>query len=85
MNLGAAALTLLTEITHREPKLSSRRVDELYALLKEHGDEAMREAFVQAVAQGMLSVAAVRRALSAKEPASLTLPFGRAELRGGES
>jgi hypothetical protein len=102
LNLGVAALALLTEITHREPQLSSRRVEELYELLEANGDEVMREAFAHAVDEGTMSVAAVRRALSARqregerprvgearprgdERGSLALPFGRADLGGGES
>ena len=54
---------VLTELTHREPRLASRRVEELYALLEYHGDDTMRAALSQAVAQGHLSVAGVRRAL----------------------
>ncbi len=34
LNLGPDALALLTELTHREPKLASRRVEELYDLLE---------------------------------------------------
>ena len=64
LNLGADALTLLTEVTHREPKLASRRVEELYALLEARGDDVMREAIGRAVRVGTLSVAGVRRALS---------------------
>ena len=61
LNLGADALALLTEITHREPRLASRRVEELYVLLERHGDEAMRDAITHAVERGQLSVAGVRR------------------------
>ncbi len=63
LNLGPDALALLTEITHHEPKLSSRRVEDLYALLEAHGDDAMREAIGRAVRSAALSVAGVRRAL----------------------
>lgn len=64
LNLGPAALALLTEITHREPKLAGRRVQQLYFLLESHGDDAMREAIVRAVERGQLSVASVRRRLN---------------------
>ncbi len=64
LNLGRDALAVLTEFTHREPKLATRRVEELYTLLEEHGDDALRDALGRAVEQGQLSVAAVRRALS---------------------
>jgi hypothetical protein len=63
LNLGADALALLTEITHREPKLASGRVEELYSLLEQHGDDTMREAIGEAVKHGLLSVAGVRRRL----------------------
>ena len=66
LNLGADALCLLTEITHRDPKLAGRRVEELYALLEEHGDDAMREAITRAVRAGDLTVARVRRSLPKK-------------------
>jgi hypothetical protein len=64
LNLGADALALLTEITHREPRLASRRVEELYVLLEEYGDDTMREAIGRAVRAGALSVTGVTRALS---------------------
>lgn len=63
LNLGPDALALLTELVHREPRLSSRRVEELFTLLEQHGDDAMREAIKVAVGDDTLSVAAVRRVL----------------------
>jgi len=63
LNLGRDALALLTEITHREPKLSGKRVEELYALLEHHGDDIMRSAIERAVGRGNLTVSAVRRAI----------------------
>jgi transposase len=63
LNLGPDALALLTEITHREPKLASRRVEALYELLEEYGDDSMRDAVGRAVRSGSLSVAGVRLAL----------------------
>jgi hypothetical protein len=64
LNLGPDALALLTEITHREPKLAHRRVEELYALLEVYADDTMREAIGRAVRAGKLSVPGVKRALS---------------------
>lgn len=64
LNLGSDALALLTEITHREPRLASRRVEELFALLEVHGDAAVRAALTRAVRRHELSVAGVHRALS---------------------
>jgi transposase len=66
LNLGKDALAVLTEITHREPQLSARRVEELYALLDLHGDDALRSAFARAVQRGTLSAAAVRRHLGVR-------------------
>jgi hypothetical protein len=63
LNLGPDALALLTEITHREPRLAGRRVESLYELLEEHGDDSMREALGRAVRSGTLSVAGVKLAL----------------------
>ena len=93
LNLGADALALLTEITHREPKLAKRRVEELYALLETHGDDTMREALASAVCEGALSVAGVRRALPSvrttqahgRRRDQLPLPLGDATTRRGES
>lgn len=62
--LGPDALALLTELTHREPRLAKQRVEDLYTLLEQHGDDAMRAAFAHAVAQNQLSITAIRRALS---------------------
>jgi transposase InsO family protein len=61
--LGPDALTLLTDILHRAPRLSKQRVEELYDLLERYGDEAMRAAIGRAVAQRRLTVDAVRRTL----------------------
>lgn len=95
LNLGPDALALLTEITHREPQLSGRRVEDLYTLLEAHGDDAMRAAIARAVKSGKLTVAAVARALSTlsaqgaqprgQDPRQLALPVGRAESKDGAS
>ena len=63
LNLGPDALALLTEIIHREPRLASARVEELYALLESHGDEVLRAAITAAVERGELSLAGVHRAI----------------------
>jgi transposase len=88
LNLGPDALTLLTEITHREPKLSSRRVEELYAMLDERGDDAMREAIGRAVRSSALTVTAVRRALrtlGARRSEGASRRSGAAQPRGREA
>lgn len=93
LNLGPDALALLTEITHREPRLSGRRVEELYALLEKHGDDALRAAITRAVQSSKLTVSAVERALAKsgarraqprdQDARQLALPAGRAESKGG--
>jgi uncharacterized protein (DUF2342 family) len=55
----------LTHITHREPRRAAERVEQLFALLEQHGDEVMRAAIDDAIANETLSVAAVRRGLPA--------------------
>lgn len=89
LNLGPDALALLTEITHREPRLASRRVEDLYALLDKHGDDALREAIGRAVRSATLTVAAVRRALrtlSARRREGAPRPrAGAAQPRGPET
>jgi transposase len=64
--LGSAALALLTEITHHDPRKASRRVEELYALLEERGDDALRHAIELAVERDELTVLAVRHALDGR-------------------
>ena len=61
LQLGPGALELLTHITHREPRQSSARVEQLFSLLEQYGDEILREAIDVAVANRALSVAGVRR------------------------
>ena len=88
LNLGSDALMLLTEITHREPKLASRRVEELYDLLDRCGDHTMREAIGRAVRAGELDVAGVRRALSklgARRSGASSRRSGVAQPRGSSA
>jgi hypothetical protein len=63
LHLGADALALLTALVHRRPRQNSQDVDALHALLDEHGEERMREALADVVAQDKLRVSAVRDAL----------------------
>lgn len=84
LDLGPGALALLTEITHREPLLASRRVEELHVLLEQHGDDAMRVAIARAVEHGQLSVAGVRRHLpsGARRGEGVRPRLGAAQPRG---
>ncbi|MGE5716621.1 MAG: IS21 family transposase [Acidobacteriota bacterium] len=50
LEVGGAALDYLTELVHRRPGAWIAEVERLYALLQEHGPDAMRAAFEQAVA-----------------------------------
>lgn len=72
LDLGPCAVALLTEITHREPLLATRRVEELYDLLEAYCDDDLRDAISTCVERGRLSVAAVRRALPAPRRAGAT-------------
>ena len=88
LNLGRDALALLTEITHREPKLAGRYVENLYALLEKHGDDAMRDAIARAVNAGRLTVAGVCRELArtcGPERRQLELVLPRVRREGGAS
>ncbi|MEZ4302182.1 MAG: hypothetical protein R3B70_45060 [Polyangiaceae bacterium] len=69
LQLGPGALTLLTAITHRDPRRAGRDIEELYTLLERHGDDGMRTAIELAVERGRLTVSGVRGALpvSARE------------------
>jgi transposase len=67
LKLGKSALALLTEITHREPRMSRRHVEDLYELLEDHGDDQMRAAIERAVAADRTTVAAVRALLTSSE------------------
>jgi len=49
--LGSSALEYLTELTHRRPRIWLRDVDRLHALLATFGDDAMRAAFTQGLAE----------------------------------
>jgi len=41
----------LTEIRHRRPDHWSEQIERLYALLEEHGEAAMKDAFIEAAAR----------------------------------
>jgi len=83
LNLGTAALELLTEITHRDPKLSKQRVEELYDLLEKHGDDVMRAAIAHTVRAGKLTVAGVAASIkSARRRDERARLVGDAHTRG---
>ena len=51
MDLGAAALAYLTELTHRRPRTWIPEVERLHELLQAHGDAALRTAFERGLAE----------------------------------
>ncbi len=51
--LGEPALLYLTELTHRRPGVWIRDVERLHALLQEHGDTALRDAFSRGLEDGV--------------------------------
>lgn len=65
LNLGPNALTLLTELVHRAPRLATQHIEELYTLLDRHGDDTLRDAIGLAVERDELTVGGVRRGLAA--------------------
>jgi transposase len=51
IDLGAAALAYLTELTHRRPRTWIPDVERLHGLLHTHGDAALRAAFERGLAE----------------------------------
>jgi len=51
LGLGDEAVSYITEVVHRRPKVWYRDVDELHDLLEVHGDIALRLAFVRGLAE----------------------------------
>jgi len=51
LDLGAAALAYLTELTHRRPQTWIHDIERLHALLQTHGDAALRAAFERGLAE----------------------------------
>jgi hypothetical protein len=49
LEVGGSALDYLTEITHRRPGAWIGEVEQLHALLQQHGADAIREALGRAV------------------------------------
>jgi hypothetical protein len=51
LDLGAAALAYLTELTHRRPHTWVHDIERLHDLLQTHGDGALRTAFERGLAE----------------------------------
>jgi Mu transposase, C-terminal domain len=76
LDLGAAALAYLTELTHRRPHTWIREVERLHALLQTHGDAALRTAFERGVAEQAIGAEYIAHYLGTTMP---PLPFDDTE------
>jgi transposase len=72
IDLGAAALAYLTELTHRRPRTWIPEVERLHALLQTHGDAALRTAFERGLAEQAIGAEYIAHYLGAAMP---SLPF----------
>ena len=72
IDLGAAALAYLTELTHRRPRTWIPEVERLHALLQTHGDRALRTAFEQGLAEKAIGAEYIAHYLGTAIP---PLPF----------
>jgi hypothetical protein len=72
IDLGAAALAYLTELTHRRPRTWIHEVERLHELLQTHGDIALRTAFERGLTEQAIGVEYIAHYLGMSMPA---LPF----------
>ena len=72
IDLGAAALAYLTELTHRRPRTWIPEVERLHALLQTHGDGALRTAFERGLAEQAIGAEYIAHYLGTPMP---PLPF----------
>ena len=70
LEVGGDALDYLTEITHRRPGAWTGEVEELHALLQQHGADALRSALGRAVAGQTFGAEYVRHYLRYPEPSA---------------
>jgi transposase len=68
LDLGAAALAYLTELTHRRPQTWIHEVERLHALLQTHGDTALRSAFERGLAEQAIGAEYIAHYLGATMP-----------------
>jgi transposase len=76
MDVGAAALAYLTELTHRRPRTWIPEVERLHALLQTHGDAALRAAFERGLAEQAIGAEYIAHYLGTPMP---PLPFDDAD------
>jgi transposase len=72
IDLGAAALTYLTELTHRRPRTWIPEVERLHSLLQTHGDAALRTAFERGLVEQAIGAEYIAHYLDTALP---PLPF----------
>jgi hypothetical protein len=72
IDLGAAALAYLTELTHRRPRAWIHEVERLHDLLQTHGDTALRTAFERGLAEQAIGAEYIAHYLGTTMP---PLPF----------
>lgn len=72
LDLGAAALAYLTELTHRRPQIWIHDVERLHELLQTHGDAAVRRAFERGLAEQAIGAEYIAHYLGDASPG---LPF----------
>jgi transposase len=72
LDLGAAALAYLTELTHRRPRSWIHEVERLHELLQAHGDAALRTAFERGLAEQAIGAEYIAHYLGTPMP---SLPF----------
>ena len=72
LDLGAAALAYVTELTHRRPRLWIHDVERLHELLQTYGDAALRTAFERGLAEQAIGAEYIAHLLGTAVPA---LPF----------
>jgi len=76
LDLGAAALAYLTELTHRRPQIWIHDVERLHDLLQTHGDAALRRAFERGLTEQAIGAEYIAHHLGDVRPG---LPFDPAE------
>jgi len=72
IDVGAAALAYLTELTHRRPRTWIPEVERLHTLLQTHGDAAIRTAFERGLAEQAIGAEYIAHYLGTTMP---PLPF----------
>jgi transposase len=70
LELGAAALEYLTELTHRRPRVWVRDVEQLHTLLEKHGDKILLAALERGLEEQAIGAEYIAHYLSTTTPAA---------------